>query len=68
MTFCGKAYTSAEDKLSLIFFDDKLELKNQYVLESGNLVNNIKSIKYGNNIVIGYTTVVEPGRVTISTF
>lgn len=56
-TLGGKNYSSTEDKLQMMIFDSNFKNLNQYKLKPGANVNNIKSAKYGDNLVIGYTTV-----------
>ena len=51
-------YSSTENKLSVVFFDSSLTPINEYALKPGALVKNIKSAKYGDKLVIGYTTQV----------
>ena len=44
----------------MTFFNKDLEHVSETVLKPGNLVNTIKSVKYGDHIIIAYTTVPDP--------
>jgi hypothetical protein len=46
----------------MTFFNSNLEHISETVLKPGNLVNTIKSVKYGNHIIIAYTTIPDPSE------
>lgn len=54
-------FSTTENKLSIVFFNSNFEPVSEHKLKDGNLVQSIKAAKYGDHIVVAYSTTEDPG-------